>query len=127
LKATSSFGICFTRDGTINIFTTYCNVDYVVNLDDHRLRTSFVLLMNGELIAWGSQKQPCCSSSMIEVEYIVGAMVTKEVFGCVVSWVVLVFHKKHPLMFLVIIKALSSLFIIWNFIHKPNIKTINFM
>jgi hypothetical protein len=54
LKAISSFGICFIGDGAINILTTYCNVDYVVDLDDHRSRTSFVLLMNGELVEWGS-------------------------------------------------------------------------
>jgi hypothetical protein len=80
-----------------------------------------VLLMNGELVAWGSQKQPCCSSSIIEAKNIIGAMVTKEVIGCIGYWAVLVFHKKHPLMFLVIIKALSSLFVIRNFIDEPNI------
>jgi hypothetical protein len=121
LKAISSFGICFTGDGVINILTTYYDANYVANLDDHRSRTSFVLLMNGELVAWGSQKKRCCSSSMIEAEYTIGAMVTKEVIGCIGCWAFLVFHRKHPLMFLMIIKALSSLFIIRNFIHEPNI------
>jgi hypothetical protein len=79
LKATSSFGICFTRDAAVNILTTYYDVDYVVDLNDHRSRTSFVLLMNGGLVAWGSWKQPCCSSSTTEAEYIVRATVTKEV------------------------------------------------
>jgi hypothetical protein len=41
LKATSSFGICFIRDGDVNILTTYCDVNYIADLDDCRSKISF--------------------------------------------------------------------------------------
>ncbi len=62
LKATSKLSICFIKNGIINIVTTYCDVDYVIDLDDHKSHIGFILSMNGTPIVWGSQKQPCSSS-----------------------------------------------------------------
>lgn len=42
--------------------------------------TSLVLvLLNNALVSWGSRKQPSCSSSTIEVEYIFVASIEKEI------------------------------------------------
>jgi hypothetical protein len=35
--------------------------------------------MNGGLVAWGSHKQPCCSSSTTKAKYMARATITKKV------------------------------------------------
>jgi hypothetical protein len=51
LKATSNLNICFIRNEIINIVTTYCDVNYVIDLDDCRSHIGFILSMNGGPIA----------------------------------------------------------------------------
>jgi hypothetical protein len=78
LKATSNLSICSIRNGIINIVTTYYDVDYIIDLDDHESHIGFILSMNEGPIAWGSQKQPY-SSSITKTKYITKAIVTKQV------------------------------------------------
>lgn len=79
LKNISHLVICSESSSMIHSLTTYCDTNYVANLDYKKSRNSYMLFLNNGLVSWGSCNQTCIVGSTIEVEYIVNFVATKEV------------------------------------------------
>lgn len=62
--------LCFSTTSTPNLLTAYTDAVYAMDLDDRKSQTRFVIFLNNAPVACGSKKQPSCSSSTAEVEYI---------------------------------------------------------
>jgi hypothetical protein len=51
LKDASRLVICFGSSRMINYLIAYCDVDYVVVLDDRKSRSGYVLFLNNRLMS----------------------------------------------------------------------------
>lgn len=67
LKATSHFGLTFSRDSCPKLFG-YCDASYASDKTDFKSITGYVFLMQGSAISWRSKKQSTIAKSSTEAE-----------------------------------------------------------
>ncbi len=74
LAGSVSCGINFGGgDTTITGYCSYCNANYVGDLDTRRSTTGYVFVLNGGAISWSSRLQPTVAASTMEAEYMAAA------------------------------------------------------
>jgi hypothetical protein len=78
LKGTKEYGISFGPSSNPHCLVAYCDVDYAMDLEDRKSRSSALLKINNGPVAWLSHKQPCTASSTTEAEYPTAHVATKE-------------------------------------------------
>lgn len=79
LKGLSNLCITYNaQPSSNNQLITYYDANYDADMDDHKLRSWYVLVFNGGPIAWGSHKQTCTTTTTMEAEYIVVHLVSQE-------------------------------------------------
>jgi len=48
------WGLCYQSGIGVNLFGTYVDANFVIDFIDKKIKTCFVLKMNGGSISWGS-------------------------------------------------------------------------
>lgn len=68
LKKNPSKGLLFKKNGHLNV-EGYCDADWGSCPDDRRSTSGYCVFVGGNLVTWGSKKQPVVSHSTAEAEY----------------------------------------------------------
>ncbi|CAG7733140.1 unnamed protein product [Allacma fusca] len=78
LKGTPDMGITYESRGDMQL-TAYTDSDYAGDKVTRKSTSGFAVMLNGAIITWSSQKQPCVSLSSTEAEYIAPTSGAREV------------------------------------------------
>jgi len=68
LKSSPGKGLWFKKNNHLNV-EGYCDADWASCLDDRRSTSGYCTFVGGNLVSWGSKKQPVVSRSTAEAEY----------------------------------------------------------
>jgi hypothetical protein len=79
LNGTADLKITYRGDYTNNFLTAYVDADFAIDVDDRKSRSSFVLMLNGGPVSWGSKKQSTTASSTTEAEYYAAHKGSREI------------------------------------------------
>jgi hypothetical protein len=72
LKGTANYGLVFKNSGTTSPFqiTGYSDADYGGDKSTRKSTSGSVIMLNGNIVAWSSKKQPTVALSTMESEYV---------------------------------------------------------
>ena len=82
VKGTADAKLVYTAkgdkgDGVCRV-EAFCDADWASDVDGRRSTTGYVVLVNGNAVAWSSKKQPTVALSTAEAEYMAMSAVTEE-------------------------------------------------
>ena len=78
LKATKSFGICYSRYGKTDEIKAYSDADFAGDVDNRKSTSGSVIILNGGSIIWTSHRQKCVATSTTEAEYVACCLCAKD-------------------------------------------------
>lgn len=79
LKETRNLSLIYRSDGIHSFPLAYSDADYAGDVDTRRSTSSYVFMLIGGPVIWGSQRQKIVSLSTTEPEYVSACTATREV------------------------------------------------
>jgi hypothetical protein len=81
LKGTANAKLTYRRRSNqsgLCVIEGYCDADWAADIDTRRSTTGYTILLNGNVVAWGSKKQKTVAMSTAEAEYMGMSAATEE-------------------------------------------------
>lgn len=76
LKRTVSYGIFYTGD--LLVIEGYTNGSQITHRKDHTYTNGWIFMFSKRLVSWGAKKQTCIIDSIMTLEFVALASVSKE-------------------------------------------------